>query len=120
MPNRNKARGSGWEQRLVARAQKHGLRAHRQPGSGVFPDHPNDAVVESYLVECKMYTDHPSMTQFMAWLDGVRANAKKHEFAGAFLAYNHKGSRKPVVMVDLDLFLDLLATATSDEYGRGA
>lgn len=108
MTNKSKARGTGWEVRLVNRAKKRGLSARRQPGSGVYPQYPNDVVVEGMLGECKMRTDHPSMAQMVEWLRGVEANAAKHEFPGAFLAYNHKGSRKPIVMIDLETFLGLL------------
>ena len=111
MTNKNKARGSGWETRYVARAIKRGLSARKQPGSGVFKDHPNDAVTEGLLVECKMRTDHPSMAQMMEWLKGVEANAAKGEYLGAVVAYYHKGSRKPVVLMDLETFFDLLVEA---------
>jgi Holliday junction resolvase len=106
--NKSKARGTGWEVRLVNRARKRELEARRQPGSGAYKGIPNDVVVEGWLGEAKMRTDHPSMAQMMEWLRGVEANAEEHGFAGAFLAYNHKGSRKPVVMIDLEAFLGLL------------
>lgn len=110
MTNKNRQRGNGFEMRLVQRALKRRLRASRQPGSGVYRDHPNDVLIEGWLGECKMRTVHPSVAQMMEWLDYVQANAKRMGYEGAFLAYNHKGSRKPVVVLSLDDFLALLQT----------
>jgi hypothetical protein len=107
--NRNKASGTAFENSVVRKALIQGLRAHRQPGSGVFKDHPNDLVVEGWLGEAKTRTDHPSVAQLMDYLAGVQANAKaRGEFAGGFLVYNKKGSRRPIVMLSLDDFLSIL------------
>lgn len=108
MGNRNKASGTGFERSVVTKALKRGLLAHRQPGSGAFKGIPNDLVVEGWLGEAKTYTTHPSMTQMMEWFDGVAANAKRYNYRGAFLVYNHKGSRRPVVVLALADFLALL------------
>jgi hypothetical protein len=117
--NRNKRKGSAFESRVVARALKAGLEARKQPGSGVFNDYPNDLVIEGWLGEAKTRTDHPSLTQMLAWLDGVQANAKKgREFFGGFLVYNQVGSRKPIVMLSLDDFLSILRLGV-DKDARG-
>lgn len=109
MSNQRKALGSGLETRVVKRATALGLSAHRQPGSGVFQEHPNDVVVEGLLGECKVRSRHPSYTEMQQWLEGCQQHAKKAgEFRGAFLVYNEKGSRTPRVLLDLDLFLDIL------------
>lgn len=108
MTNPNRALGNGLERRVVDRAKKRGLSAHRQPGSGVYTDHPNDVVVAGLLGECKVRSRHPSYSEMQEWLEGAQANAHKAKMPGAFLVYNVKGSRTPRVMLDLDLFLDIL------------
>ena len=108
MTNRNRALGNGLEARVVSRAKERGLRAHQQPGSGIYKDYPNDVVVNGMLGECKVRTTLPSLAQLLEWLAYVESNSKKGEYTGAFLVFNQKGSRKPKVMLDLDLFLDIL------------
>jgi hypothetical protein len=109
MSNPNKALGSGLESRVVKRAVSRGLKAQRQPGSGVYSTFPNDVIVHGLLGECKVRSRHPNFSEMQEWLEGCQENAKKHGFPGAFLVYNVKGSRTPRVLLDLDLFLDLLA-----------
>jgi hypothetical protein len=94
---------------VVKRAQARNLKAEKQPGSGVYQDFPNDVVVHGLLGECKVRSSHPSLALLLIWLAGAEENAKKHGFPGAFLVYNQKGSKAPRVLLDLDLFLDLLA-----------
>lgn len=109
MANKNKALGSGLETRVVDRARAKGLSARRQPGSGVFTEYPNDVVVEGFLGECKVRSTHPSLAQMLDWLGTTEFHAEAAGYRGAFLVYNQKGSRTPVVLLDLDLFLSLLA-----------
>ena len=111
MTNKARALGNGLENRVVTRARKRGLAAWKQPGSGVYADYPNDVVVSTLLGECKVRSTLPSLAQMFEWLEYVESNArkKKGEFDGAFLVFNQKGGRKPKVMLDLDLFLKLLA-----------
>lgn len=119
MSNPRKALGTGLENRVVQRAQARGLRANRQPGSGMFRDYPNDVVIEvelpgvgllRLLGECKVRSRHPSYIEMQEWLEGAQENARKAKtFTGAFLAYNVKGSRTPRVLLDLDLLLNLLS-----------
>lgn len=114
MTTNSKALGSGLESRVVRRAERLGLRARRQPGSGVYEDFPNDVVIDApggitALVECKVRSTLPSLAQMLGWLDRVERNVKPpHHHFGA-LVYNTKGSRKPKVLLDLDVFLALLA-----------
>jgi Holliday junction resolvase len=103
-----KALGTGLEERVVKRARERGLEAARQPGSGIFPAFPNDVVVEGLLGECKVRSRHPNYSEMQEWLEGCQQNARRAHFRGAFLVYNVKGSRTPRVLLDLDLFLDLL------------
>lgn len=114
MTNKNRALGNGLESRVVARSLRRGLRAHRQPGSGVFREYPNDVVVERLLGECKVRSDLPSLAKMFEWMENAQANAKRKRFVGSFLVFNRKGSRKPVVMMDLDLLLDILASVRPD------
>jgi hypothetical protein len=93
---------------VVKRALARCLVAKKQPGSGVYSTFPNDVTVQNLLGECKVRSTHPSVNQLLEWLEGVEANAKQHGFAGGFLCYNAKGSQHPLVVLDLDLFLDLL------------
>jgi Holliday junction resolvase len=109
MSNPNKTLGSSLETRVVKRAEARGLKAQRQPGSGVYSTFPNDVIVHGLLGECKVRSAHPSYSEMQHWLDNVEANARRNGFPGAFLVYNQKGSRVPRVLLDLDLFLDLLA-----------
>ncbi len=109
MSNPRKALGTGLENRVVKRAQVRGLEASRQPGSGIFKDYPNDVVVAGLLGECKVRSRHPSYSEMQEWLEGAQEHAKKAKMPGAFLVSNVKGSRTPRVLVDLDLFLELLS-----------
>lgn len=109
MTNRNKAKGTRFERRMVDRAIKCGLEASKQPGSGAIRGIPNDIVVSNWLGECKTYTDHPSMTKMLEWLSGVRANSVKDKREGGFLVYNQIGSRNPVVLLSVEDFFYLLA-----------
>src|SRR5690242_20352298 len=113
MPNPNKALGSGLEARVVKRANLLGLEAHRQPGSGIFRDYPNDVVVAGHLGECKVRSTNPSLNELLGWLDGVENAAVKAKMPGGFLVFNRKGSRHPKVLCDLTYFLVLLSLATS-------
>lgn len=113
MTTQSKALGNGLETRVVKRAERLGLTARRQPGSGVYAGWPNDVLVYNNaditaLVECKVRSTHPSMAQMLAWLDEVERNSGQCADFGC-LVYNVKGSRKPKVLLDLDTFLSLLA-----------
>lgn len=120
MTNRSKSLGYGLERRVVNRANKKpGMHAQRQPGSGIYRDHPNDVVVEidtrrfrllRLLVECKLRSDRPSLTKLLEWLEYVETNAARTgDFDGALLVYADKGSQHLRALMDFDLLLDLLA-----------
>jgi hypothetical protein len=112
--NRNKELGSSLERRVVAKARRHGLTAQRQPLSGSLSEYPNDVVVEGLLGECKVRSIHPSYNEMEEWLAGCEEHAAEHKMLGGFLVYNPKGSKKPRVMLDLDLFFLLLKSRNVD------
>lgn len=115
MPRKNnKPLGSGLETRVVRRAQRLGMEARRQPGSGVYREFPNDVLIDTpgmrVLVECKVRSEHPSMKEMLGWLENVEKNGRGMRFPGmGVVVYNPKGSRKPKVLMDLDEFLGLVA-----------
>lgn len=114
MTTRSKALGSGLERRVVDWAKRYGFDARRQPGSGVYADFPSDVLIETpvarVLAECKVRSTHPSVNEMLGWLDGVQKHASRMpQGTTGVLVYNHKGSRKPKVILDLDAFLFLLA-----------
>ena len=113
MANQRKTLGTSLENRIVLKAGEHGLKAHRQPGSGVFKDHPHDAVVEDILVEAKVRStpkDAPEkgVRIDFAWLSRVRADARKAGFREGIVVVNQKGSTSPMVLCTLDFLLSLL------------
>jgi hypothetical protein len=121
MGNPSKQLGTGLEVRVVNKAVKKGMYAKRQPGSGAYRGYPNDVVLEAMtedgllrlLAECKVRSTRPSLNQLLEWLAYVESNAAKNkQFSGAFLVYNDKGSKRPVCLLDLDLFLNLLGLLT--------
>jgi hypothetical protein len=114
MSNQRKALGSALEHRVVARAQKHGLRANRQPLSGILREYPNDVVVENYLGECKVRSEHPSWNEIQNWLEACKLHAIEHGFDGAFVVYNPKGSQSPYAILSLELLLTILQKALLD------
>lgn len=56
-PRSAKSKGTKLEKWVARELQSVGLRAHRQPGSGIYSDWPHDACFElnsnTYVVECK-------------------------------------------------------------------
>lgn len=121
MTSKSRSLGNGLETRVVNKAVKKGMYAKRQPGSGAYRGYPNDVVLEAMtedgllrlLAECKVRSTRPSLNQLLEWLAYVEGNAQKNgKFSGAFLVYNDKGSKRPVALLDLDLFLNLLSLMT--------
>lgn len=115
MTSKQKKLGSALEHRVVERARSKQLEARVQPGSGIYHDHPSDCVVAHTLVECKVRSveiDAKGNRTFrvdLDWWDRVKAAAHKASFDLAALVMNAKGSQKPMVLIDLDHYLDLLA-----------
>lgn len=115
MTSRNKALGSSLENRVVERAKAKGLKAQKQPGSGVYRDFPSDCVVDTTLVECKVRAaevDAKGARSFrvdLEWWKGVRESADKIGMEGAAVVVNPKYSKCPLVLIDLDFFLEILS-----------
>lgn len=114
MTSKAKALGTALENRAVNRAREKGLKAARQPMSGMLKDFPHDVVIEKLLVECKVRSasispkGQKTLRLSMDWLRSVQASALKNGFAQGIVIVNEKSSQRPFVMVDLDFFLDLL------------
>lgn len=115
MANRVKQLGLALEARIVKRAQKAGLRAKQQPGSGVFKEHPHDVVLdEDILVEAKVRSVRITqkgarmLTLDLDWLRRVQADAAKAGFRAGIVIVNGKGESRPLVLADLDFVLELL------------
>jgi hypothetical protein len=118
VPNPRKQLGTALENRVVAKAKEKGLRARRQPLSGVLKDFPNDVEIERLLGECKVRTTKLDakgakiLSIDLDWLDGVRANAARMGYESAAVFVRPKGSERILAMLDLDTLYDLLRAAT--------
>lgn len=112
--SKQKTLGTALEHRIVERAQAAGHEASRQPGSGIFAAHPKDFILEDWLGEAKVRATRLNakgercITIDLDWLRGVQKAGKEHGFRGGILVVNPKGSRKPIVVLDLDDFLAML------------
>lgn len=120
MTSRAKALGKGLEDRLVAKATQSGLPAHKQPLSGALADYPGDVVLDTLLAECKVRSavvdarGEKHVPLNLDYLRKVQAQAKRGGFDDGVLVVRAKGSSKPVVVCDLDLFLLLLKSRSGD------
>lgn len=119
--SRAKRLGSALERRVVEKAQAKGLDAHLQPLSGALKAYPGDAVIDRVLVECKVRAASVDgkgqryLRLDLDFLEKVKKQAAGVQMDGAVLVYNATGSRCPVVILDLDFFLNLLGVNTSTE-----
>ena len=115
MSNPRKTLGTALENRVVKRARAQGLKAHRQPLSGVLKEFPHDVVVEDLLIECKVRSPSISISgkktlRFsLDYLRSVQADALKSGFAQGILIVNAKGDQRPLAVMDLDWFLTILS-----------
>lgn len=114
MVNRRKELGTAQEKRVVQLAQQKGLKASKQPQSGVLKDYPSDAVIEEeVLVECKVRafektSAEKSVRVEFGWLDGVREKAQRAGMSSAVLVVRPKGTQKMYAVLDYQDYLDLL------------
>lgn len=112
--SKQKDLGRALENRIVERAQAAGHTAHRQPGSGIHKEHPKDFVLEDWLGEAKVRATHVNamgercITIDLDWLRGVQKAGRENGFRAGVLVVNPKGSRQPIVVLDLDDFLSIL------------
>lgn len=117
MPNRNKQLGTSTEHAIVEKAKASGLRARRQPLSGVLEDFPNDVEIEQTLVEAKVRSTKLSakgarmLSIDLEWLKGVEAHAAKAGYEHAVVVVRPKGSHRLLLLTDLDDYLSLLKAA---------
>lgn len=109
MSARSKQLGTAFEQRVVEKARAVGLPAKRQKGSGIYADEPNDAVVDDWLIECKVRSGEHLLTIDLDWLEKARLNAARVGLRDAALVVNRKYGTAPFVVLDLGSFLALLA-----------
>jgi hypothetical protein len=117
MTTRAKQLGTSNEHRIVRKAQAAGLRASRQPLSGILKDFPNDVQVEAILVESKVRSAKlnakgaKTLTLDLDWLHGVVGNAERAGFEAGIVVAKAKGSERQYVLADLDFVLRLLQQA---------
>ena len=117
MTSKAKRLGTGLEDRVVRKAKEKGLRAEKQPGSGVYQRFKSDAVIEQTLVECKVRSveiDAKGQKTFrvdMDWWRGVQKNAALDGYSSAALVMNAKYSDQPMALIPLDEYLNLLSQA---------
>lgn len=113
--SRQKDKGSRFESRVVQDALAEGLSAKKQPGSGQYAGYPNDAVIESLLVECKAgYTrvnvaGERRFALEVEWIEKVLRHAREDGKAGWVLAIRPNGIRRWWALVDGKWLLALLA-----------
>jgi Holliday junction resolvase len=104
MPTKSRQRGKAFEYRIRDWFRRAGLKAERVPVSGSARALKGDVVVEvggcQFSLECKRRTG--GLRQLTAWLDKARKQ-------GSFAVVVGVGRRKPVVVLELDKFLELLA-----------
>lgn len=127
MSNKARALGNAGEAGIVRRAIAAGLKAVRQPMSGMLKDYPADVVIEAgerrVLGESKVRSlhIHPSgkrtWTIDFDWLRKVMKEAKQPDSEGR--VYHHgalfvrpKGSSEQFVMVSEEVYFELLRLAS--------
>lgn len=99
---------------MVKKARAKGLKATKQPLSGILPDYPNDVVIENGLYEVKRRVVRLNakgariLSLDLDWLDGVQKNAKREGFEGAAVFVRPANSPRLLVLVEDDFFLQLL------------
>lgn len=114
MANPKKKLGTALEKRIEADAKAAGLKATKQPLSGVLKDYPNDVVVEDILVEAKVRAVRLNakgariVAIDLDWLDGVMKNAAKAGFRGAVVVIRPKNSERLLTLMLFSSFLDML------------
>jgi Holliday junction resolvase len=102
--SKSRQRGKAFEYRIRDWFRRAGLQAERVPVSGSARALKGDVVVEvggrQFSVECKRRTG--GLRQLTTWMDKARKQ-------GSFAVVVGVGRRKPLVVLELDKFLELLA-----------
>lgn len=117
--SKEKRKGNRLESRVVKAAQEAGLEARRQPGSGVYKNYPNDAVVAHTLLEMKCgYTElsasgEKSFRFQLEWIRNVMKHAKEQGFEGGAVIVRPDGSQTCYAVVEVEYLLSLLKRASS-------
>jgi Holliday junction resolvase len=104
MASKSRQRGKAFEYRIRDWFRRAGLPAERVPVSGSARALKGDVMVEvrgrQLSLECKRRTG--GLRQLVSWLDKARKQ-------GSFAVVVGVGRRKPLVVLELDKFLELLA-----------
>lgn len=117
MANQPKSLGRQLEHRVAKRAREKGLDAERHWGSGQIPGLKGDGHIETILYEAKVRTatmnarGEKQLTIPLTDLRKVQAQALDGGYVQGIMVANAKGDSRPLVIVDLDWFLDLLTKA---------
>jgi hypothetical protein len=115
--SRQKDLGRALENRVRDKAQAAGLDSKRHFGSGMNPDEPSDVRIERLLVECKVRSSkmnakgEKSMTVPLDDYRKVQRQALEAGYEQGIMVANPKGSSQPIVLCDLDWFLEVLTKA---------
>jgi hypothetical protein len=123
MSSRAKKLGTAGEKGVVERAEAHGLKARRQPLSGILKEYPHDIHIEAplgdVLGESKVRSlevnarGAKTWTILFEWLTETVEAAEKAGYHHAALFVRPKGSQRRYVLIEEAVYLDLLArTAT--------
>lgn len=116
--SKQKDLGRQLENRVRDKAQSKGLDAKRHFGSGMNPEEPSDVRIERLLVECKVRSvtltakGEKRLTIPIDDLRKVQGLALAAGYEQGIMVANPKGSSNPIVLCDLDWFLDLLTKRT--------
>lgn len=109
--SKQKTLGTALESRVVKLAREAGLKASKQPGSGVYTGFPADATIEDILVECKVRTasvtasGKKSFSVDLKWLEQVTEQADPAYRMGVVVIQAKYSSERYVVLN----FTDFLA-----------
>lgn len=114
--NKNKAKGTRLENRVVAVARKEGFQARKQPLSGQLKDFPEDCIVGDVLLQCKAgYTSQKSFSFQRPWLDAVRSSAEQFGYRMGAVVIRPDSTNKLSIVLDYSDFLKLLQEGSSDQ-----
>lgn len=91
-----------------------GLTAHKQPLSGMLADYPGDAVIEDYLIECKVRAaslagGRTGVRVEYGWLFKVLKEAQTAGYRTGIVVVRPKGSQRKFILMDFDDALELIA-----------
>lgn len=95
-------------------AKVEGLKATRQPLSGVLPDYPSDVIIQDWLVEVKVRAekilakgDRVVPVDF-EWLEKVDKNARRSGFRHGIVVVHRKYHNEPGVLMRWTTYMELM------------